>query len=134
MAQLLSPGSPVAFEVAYGVSALPVAMSVYNVTGGGSVLVSGPAAMTETYDGAYRGYFTPLNGQIYHIVKAVYTDGTFTTLSNSYNPGSETVQAVTVGGGGGTIVPPGPSIALTISANVIDLFVSTKQIVLALDC
>jgi hypothetical protein len=106
MSSLVRAGVPVAIEAAWGVSGLPAALSVYDVTGA-TVLVSGPAAMTETLDGSYVGKFTPQADKLYHAIKAVYTDGTFATLSPNYNPGSETLQSIAL-----SLVPSSAGIQL----------------------
>lgn len=89
-------GTSLAFEyTAYdGITTLNVAMQIYDVTTGTPSFVT-TAAMSHMLNGTYIGYFTPVSGKQYAINKMVYTDGTYTTPSPSYSPGSETIQAST---------------------------------------
>jgi hypothetical protein len=93
-------GTQLAFEVTYQDSGLPVGMSVYDVTGSSPVLVQGPNAMSNTVNGTYVGKFTPVLNKSYLIFKAVYTDGSFTTLDTDYVAGSETIFAEAGGSSG----------------------------------
>jgi len=98
---LVPAGVSLSFDVTFDSPALPVAMSVYDVTGVSPILVSGPAAMTNVVGNTYYGIFNPTAEKTYLIFKAVYTDGTFTTLSPFYAAGSETIVAEFIGGGSG---------------------------------
>ena|SRR5665213_1062063 len=104
----LAPGGiELSFEVTFDIDSLNVGMSVYDTTGDVPNLVQGPLAMVLVAGATYVGKFTGLNGRSYVILKAVYTDGTFTTLSPNYSQGSESIVVQDVGGGsssGGTIV------------------------------
>lgn len=93
------------YEVTFDANNLHVAMSVYDVTGGSPVLVQGPTAMPLVADYTYSGKFTAAIGHQYVMIKAVYTDNSFATLSPDYSQGSESVVGVDFtpsGGGGGT--------------------------------
>lgn len=85
-------GKQLSFDVTYDSPGLPVAMSVYDITGS-PILVSGPDAMTNVVGNTYTGKFTGDDAKEYLIYKAVYTDGTFTTLSSDYSQSSETVRS-----------------------------------------
>src|SRR5271166_4586886 len=89
--ELAPAGIPLSFEVTFDVPGLPVAMSVYDDSGASPVLVSGPIAMANVVNATYRGKFTGLAGKNYIVFKAVYTDGTFATLSSNYAQGSESI-------------------------------------------
>lgn len=94
-------GIPIAFEVTYQAPDLDVAMSVYDVTGS-PTLVQGPTALTNIAGtNTYVGDFTPDDNKNYLIIKAVYTDNTFTTVDNSFAQGSETITTQAGNGGGG---------------------------------
>jgi hypothetical protein len=95
-------GSPLVFEVTFDANDLNVAMSVYDTTGVSPVLVQGPTAMVLVADYTYSGKFTGSTGHTYVIIKAVYTDGSFVTLSPNYSQGSESIIGVDFGGGGST--------------------------------
>lgn len=82
---------PLSFEVTFDSPSLHVAMSVYNDTGANPVLAFGPVAMQNVVGNTYRAKFTGTLGQNYIIFKAVYTDGTFNTLSQDYSQGSESI-------------------------------------------
>jgi len=102
-------GAQLSFEVTFDNPSLNVAMSVYDVTLSSPVLVQGPTAMTIVFGNTYQGKFTPtINGKAYVILKAVYTDNTFTTLNSAYSQGSESiiVESLSSGGGGTTLVNP----------------------------
>lgn len=47
--------------------------------------------MSIVFGNTYFAQFTPTNGKQYVIHKAVYTDGTFTTLDANYAQGSESI-------------------------------------------
>lgn len=67
---LWSAANPQPFEVTYDQSGLIVNMSVYDITTGSAVLVSGPTAMTNLgSSGTYFGFFTPTIGHAYLVVK-----------------------------------------------------------------
>lgn len=71
-----------------------VAMSVYDTSGVSPVLAQAAAAMTlVTAVDSFIGKFTPVVGKSYLIAKAVYTDGTFTALDNSFVVAVETIYA-----------------------------------------
>lgn len=96
--QTVPAGVSLNFEVTFDVPGLPVAMSVYDVSGVSPILVSGPTAMFAVVGNTYGGKFTALEAKSYIIVKAVYTDGTFTTLSSNYSQGSESIVAENLNG------------------------------------
>lgn len=93
----IAPNVECTFEVTFDSPSLSVAMSVYDTSGISPVLVSGPAAMTSVVGNTYIGKFTPVNPKEYLIFKAVYTDGTLTTLSPDYSQSSESIIAQTTG-------------------------------------
>ncbi len=86
-------GSICSFEVTFD-PGLFVAMTIYNDSGASPAVVIGPTAMLNVVGGMYRGKFTPNANTNYLVYKAVYTDGTFTTLSPDYNTGSESFRAI----------------------------------------
>lgn len=101
--ELAVPSIPLAFEVTFSASGLPVAMSVYDVTDiNAPILVQGPTAMVNTVGATYTGAFTGANAKNYLIFKAVYTDGTFDVLDPAYSQGTETIVVSDPGGGGGS--------------------------------
>lgn len=87
-------GRPASFDVTFDAAGLNVAMSVFDDSGPTPVLVQGPLAMGSVIGYTYRGKFTPVSGKSYIIYKAVYTDGTFTTLHPDYSQGTETIYAI----------------------------------------
>lgn len=88
-------GVPCGFEVAFDSPSLNVGMSVFDMSSGSPVLVGSVIAMQNTGGNQYYGEFTPATvGKRYAILKAVYTDGTLTTLSSAYAQGSESARAV----------------------------------------
>lgn len=91
------------FEVTFDRADLDVGMCVYDDSGVDPVLVQGPSAMGLVAGYTYRGKFTADAEKSYIIIKAVYTDDTFTTLDSDYSQGSESivVQDLATGGGGG---------------------------------
>jgi hypothetical protein len=99
--ELVPANVALSFEVTFDSPILDVAMSVYNTTGGSPQLVQGPTAMSLLVGNTYFGKFNPDVNKSYVIVKAVYTDETFTTMSPNYSQGSESIYAQDVGGGGG---------------------------------
>lgn len=106
--QLAPGGVELSFEVTFDSDSLDVGMSVYDTTGPSPSLVQGPDAMVNVLAGTYVGKFTPLSGRSYVLVKAVYTNNTFGTLSPDYSQGSESIIAQDIGGGsssgGGAVV------------------------------
>lgn len=97
--ELAPSGVSLSFEVTFDRNDLNVGMSVYNDQGLTPVLVQGPSAMLNVVANTYRGKFTAEDGKSYIIFKAVYTDGTFTTLSPDYSQGSESIKAENLSGG-----------------------------------
>lgn len=91
--QLVQSGKVCSFEISYDANNLNVAMSVYDDSGGSPSLVQGPTAMDVVVGNMYRAKFTPDPAKTYLIFKAVYTDGTLTTLDSSYNSGSESIRS-----------------------------------------
>lgn len=85
------------FEVTFDANNLNVGMSVYDTTSSMPTLVQGPLAMANVIGNTYIGKFTGNPGQTYLIFKAVYTDGTFTTLDTDYSQGSESIVCEIVG-------------------------------------
>ena len=85
-------GQPATLEVTYEPGLSFVAMKVYDVTGTPALVATVP--MVELVNGTYLASFTPASGKTYAVSKAVYTDGTYTTLDGEHSPGSETLQAV----------------------------------------
>lgn len=85
-------GVACSFEVTFDSSSLYVAMSVYDDSGASPVLVT-KTPMTNVVGNTYRGKFSPPATKPYIIFKAVYTDGTYTTLSPNYSQGSESIIA-----------------------------------------
>ena len=117
--EIAPAGIQLTFEVTFSDSDLPVAMSVYDVTGDSPDLVQGPTAMTNiSGTNTYTGTFTPSLGESYVIVKGVYTDDTYTALDPDYAQGSESIIALNQGDGGSIstscavigIVEPNPTI------------------------
>jgi len=94
--ELAPQGVALSFEVTFDSPSLHVAMSVYDTSGSSPVLVQGPTAMTNVVGNTYYGKFTPPATNPYLIFKAVYTDGTFATLSPFYSQGSESIIAQTL--------------------------------------
>lgn len=117
---LVPAGVSLSFEVTYDAPSLPVAMSVYDDSGPSPVLVQGPTAMLNWTGNSYRGKFTATAGKQYLVLKAAYTDGTFTTLDPNNAQGTESFVAQNIAGGTTTaivyeeivaeIVPPGSQI------------------------
>jgi hypothetical protein len=98
----LAPANvPLFFEVTFSSSALPVAMSVYNVSGESPVLIQGPLAMVNVIANTYLGSFTASQGLSYLIFKAVYTDDTYEILDENYYQASETIIAEALATNGG---------------------------------
>lgn len=100
--QVVAAGTPLSFE--YGaydeVGSLSVGMKVYDITSIGSpTQVGSTIAMAHIFGGAYAALFTPAANKQYLIHKAVYTDGSFTTLDPNRSPGVETFFASNTAGG-----------------------------------
>lgn len=91
---LVPSGIELPFEVTYDDPALFVAMKVYDMTSGSPVLVAGPLAMSNIVGNTYAGKFMPLDDKPYLIHKAVYTDGTYTTLDPDHSQASETIIGI----------------------------------------
>lgn len=79
---------------------LNVAASIYDITTGTPSFVS-KTALQEIISGSYFGIFTPVIGKLYAVITLVYLDPGFTTLDPDRAPGTETIQAVDLSGGGG---------------------------------
>ncbi len=90
--QLVQSGKVCSFEVTYQ-SGLDVGMSVYDDSGGSPSLVGSITTMDFVIGGTYRAKFTPSANKTYLIIKAVYTDGTLTTLHPDYNASSESIRS-----------------------------------------
>lgn len=99
--ELVQSGVSSPYEVTFSLPDLDVGMSVYDTSGLSPVLVLGPVAMDLVYGNTYYAKFTATEDKSYVIVKAVYTDGTFTTLDDTYSQGSESIYAKDISGGGG---------------------------------
>lgn len=96
--EMIQGGLQSSFEATFDATGLSVAMSVYDVTAGApGILVSGPTAMFNPAGYTYVGQFTPLVGKQYLILKAVYTDGTYTTLDPNHSQSTETVLGIDIG-------------------------------------
>lgn len=100
--ELAPAGVPLSFEVTFDSPSLNVAMSIFDDTGASPVLISGPLVMTHVVNNTYRGKFTGAEFKNYIIIKAVYTDNTFTTLSPDYSQGSESIVVQNIGGSSGS--------------------------------
>lgn len=90
--ELVPAGIPLSFEVTFDSSALDVGMTVYDDTGAYPDYVTF-IPMILVYGNTYRGKFTAQNGKSYILVKAVYTDDTFTDFNLNYSQGSESIYA-----------------------------------------
>lgn len=99
--QIVASGSPLTFEyAAYDESSvLSVAMKVYDITTIGSPVLVATTGMTHIFGGAYVANFTPVVAKQYLIHKAVYTDGSYTTLDPLRSPATETFLASSAAGG-----------------------------------
>lgn len=91
------PAVECAFEVTFDQPGLFAAMSVYDVSNLIPALVQGPSAMDNVIANTYMGKFTPTVGKLYLVLKAVYTDGTYSAINTDFPQGSETVYAGVVG-------------------------------------
>lgn len=85
------------YTEATGETGLDVAAKIYDVSGA-PVLLS-TVAMTDNGDGSYYAKFTGDAGKTYKIFKAVYIDGTFTTVDTEYGVGTDMIQCVEPSGG-----------------------------------
>lgn len=101
--EIAPPNVELPFEVTYSSPSLPVAMSVYDMTSGTPVLISGPTAMVNlSGTNTYVGLFTLAIEKTYLILKAVYTDLSFSVLDTDYSQGSETITTTGSSGGSGS--------------------------------
>ena len=91
--ELAPQGVPLTFEVTFDSPSLFVGMSVYDNNGSSPVLVSGRWGGHNVVGNTYQGKFTAPFARPYIIFKAVYTDGTYTTLDDNYSQGSESIIA-----------------------------------------
>lgn len=79
-------------EVTLDSPGLDVGLSVYDVTTGTPSLVGSVVAMANiTGTHSYFAQFTPVSGKQYVVHKAVYTDGTLTTIDVGYGQASESL-------------------------------------------
>lgn len=97
--ELAPAGVQLSCEVTFDEDDLHVAMSVYDDTGAEPVLLLSPFAMTLVAGNTYRGKFTGLDGKNYIVIKAVYTDNSFTEFDDNYSQGSESIVAQALVGG-----------------------------------
>jgi hypothetical protein len=116
-------GVPLSFEITLDAPSLFVAMKVYDDSGGSPILVQGPSAMANVLGNTYRGKFTATADKSYLILKAVYTDGTFTTLHPDYSQGTETIYAK----------DPNVSVAITPGFGGPQLSIETPNTLLAIE-
>lgn len=114
------------FEATWG-PGLDVAMSVYDDSGGSPSLIQGPSAMTNVVGGTYRGKFTPAADKQYVVFKAVYTDGTFTTLHPDYSQSSETIVTAPAGADAVNVVKVGGFDLTATVEHETDLEIQTPQ-------
>lgn len=91
--ELAPSGVQLSCEITFDSPSLHVGMTVYDDTGASPVLLLSTFAMLLVAGNTYRGKFTGVAGKNYIVIKAVYTDGTFSTLSPDYSQGSESVVA-----------------------------------------
>lgn len=98
--QVVPSGAALTFEYSSydESSSLFVAMKVYDVTST-PTLVGSAIPMTHVFGGTYVGSFTPTAAHQYVVNKAVYTDGSYTTLDPTRSPGSESFLASSAAGG-----------------------------------
>lgn len=102
--ELAPSGVKLSFEVTYDSPDLNVAMSIYDDSGSSPVLVQGPTAMLNWAGNSYRGNFVAGNAKSYLVLKAVYTDDTFTTFDEVHSQGTESFYAQNIGNGSPTVV------------------------------
>lgn len=72
---------------------LSVGLTIFDDSGASPVQVGSIVPMLNVIDTLYRAKFTPAQAKSFIFRKAVYTDGTFTVLSD-YSRSSEAVQVV----------------------------------------
>jgi hypothetical protein len=125
---------PLSFEVTFDANDLHVGMSVYDDTGLTPILVAGPSAMTLVADYTYRGKFTAADGRNYIIIKAVYTDDTFSTLNPNYSQGSESIVAQVIGGGGNSSPPDGAIVGFVIPNDIVIGLISNDTVLGFISC
>lgn len=90
----MAPGGiPLTFEVTYSDASLDVGMIVFDDSGVTPVQVGGVIPMSNFFGTTYRAKFTPTAGKNYIVIKAVYTDGTFTLIDDDYGRGTESFIA-----------------------------------------
>lgn len=87
---ILPANKPLSFEVTYDGPGLNVALTIYDLSGVSPVIVSGPSAMLNVVANTYVGSYVAAPIKKYLAFKAVYTDGTFTTLDTGYAQATET--------------------------------------------
>lgn len=90
-------GISVTIEVNYD-PGLFVGMTVYDDSGGSPVQIGSIISMLNVVDTLYRAKYTPTQEKSFIFRKAVYTDGTFTTLDNNYSRASESLQVLDIAG------------------------------------
>lgn len=102
-------GQILPIEITYIDPGLFVQAEINDVTTGTRVFVQ-DLHLAEYPPGSYVGYFSPIAGKSYYVIKRVFTDGTYTTVDPNYAPSTLAVQCVNVSGGGGGSSGPQPSI------------------------
>lgn len=90
-------GLLLSFEVTYDSPSLFVAMKVFDDSGASPSLLT-TLPMTVFVGNSYRAKYTPAGGKTYLVHKAVYTDGTYTTLDSDYSAGTESFRADDIAG------------------------------------
>lgn len=90
--EIAPAGVPLTFEATFDADDLFVAMSVFDDSGEEPVQVLAPTAMDLVVGNTYRAKFTA-ESKNYIILKAVYTNGSFTTLDPTYPQQSESIVA-----------------------------------------
>lgn len=88
---IVPPNVALPFEVTFE-PGLFVAMKVFKVIAGVPTLED-TIPMDDVIGGTYVGFYTLEEGESYLFHKAVYTDGTYTTLNTNFVAGSETITA-----------------------------------------
>lgn len=96
--ELVPSGVPLSFEVTFDDPGLDVGMAVFDTSAGSPVQVGSVLPMTLVYGNTYFAKFNPSEGASYVLIKGVYTDETFVTLSPDYAQGSESIYATLLGG------------------------------------
>jgi hypothetical protein len=89
----VDPGVALPFEVTYDTTNLFVAMLVYDVTSGSPVLAD-TIPMDHVINGVYVGIFTPAANKTYLIVKASFTDVTYSAFDSNRYPASESISTI----------------------------------------